>query len=143
MRFGLAPLLTNNPHSPMPPHKLVPLVIWFAILMGLFIILEFAGGGLATLNIEVQLSCPPLILLGFLPLVVAAIARAIIIPKAKTQEQFLQRFIIALALCEGVAIISMFVVSSEFAAEKAFTFISSVIAIVVLCPLFLPQPSHD
>lgn len=127
----------------MPPQKLVPLIIWFAILMGLFIILEFAGGGIASLDAEFKVRSFPLLLVGLIPLVVGSVSRAVVIPKAKTYEQFIQMLVISLALCEGPAIISMFVFSSEFAAEKAFTFICAIIGIAILCPHFLPQPSKD
>lgn len=123
----------------MNSNNFVPLVIWFAIFAGVFIILEFAGGGIASLNAPFQIRSFPLLLLGFLPLLVATISRLMVLPKVKSLEGFMPVFIISLALCEGVGIMAMFVFPTEFVTEKAFAIIGTLMGLLVLCPLGLSQ----
>lgn len=122
---------------------LVPLVIWFSILMGLFIILIFIGGGIGSLDPEFQIRSFPLMLLGFSPLVIGTSARLYLLPKTKSESEFLVALIISLALCEGVGLISLFTFPSEMTTEKAFAYMTAILGVALLCPLGITRSSRD
>ena len=117
-----------------PQTKTTATIIWFAIFSGLFIILQFAGGGFERLSGEIGVKSAPLMLVGLMPLVVGVIGRMMVIPKAKSDEAFMSRLVLCLALCEAPAIMGIFAFPKDYTLETTVAFIGSVLGMLPLFP---------
>jgi len=120
--------------------KLTATVIWFSILSGVFVMLQFLGDGIASLSTDFKVRSVPLLLVAMTPPVVAVIGRMEVIPKAKSDPSFIQRLVLSLALCEAPAILALIIFPNEFTMERTFALTSSVLALLVLFPLNMPYP---
>lgn len=123
--------------------KMTAIIIWFSILTGLFIILEFAAGGMASLSGDFNIQSTGLMLVGLIPPFMSVIGRFLVLTKATTIESFLPMLVICLALCEGPAIIGMFIFPEEFITERAFAFFGGVLGVILLCPVGMSGPWED
>jgi hypothetical protein len=121
-----------------PQTKLTATIIWFSILSGVFVMLQFLGDGIASLSTDFTVRSVPLFLLAMTPPVVAVIGRIEVIPKARNDQSFIQRLLICLALCEAPVILALIVFPKDFTMERTFAFISSVLALLVLFPPNMP-----
>ena len=111
--------------------------------MGFFIMLQFAGGGINSLNFRAPIHSFALFPLGFLPPVISIFFRLKIFPKTETHPTFMSQFVISLALCEMVGVLAMFVFPPQFVAERTLAIIGSFIGITLLCPLKINIPTKD
>jgi hypothetical protein len=121
-----------------PQTKLTATIIWFSILSGVFVMLQFFGDGIASLSTDFTVRSVPLLLVAMIPPVVTVIGRMEVIPKAKSDQGFIQRLVLCLALCEAPVILALIVFPKDFTMERTFAFISSVLALLVLFPPNMP-----
>ena len=117
-----------------PQIKLVATAIWFSILFGVLVIQFVLGGGFTAFGAEMEIRSIPLMLVGLFPLVVAVVGRILVIPAAHSDQAFMVRLIICLALCEAPFFIGLFVMAPDYAAEKAFALFGSVLGLLILFP---------
>lgn len=113
------------------------------MFFGVFVIQQFVGGGFGMLTDELKLNSFPFLLVGLIPLVVGVIGRMVVIPAARTEQDFMTRLIICLACCEMPVFIGIFVLAPELTTEKAFAFIGSTLGMLLLFPMTIThQKNH-
>ena len=127
----------------LPPSKHVALIIWFAILSGVFIIAEFAAGGFPAPAEDFEIVSYTAMLLGIVPLIVGVILRLAVLSRISSDETFLRVLVVGLALCEGPAILALFAMDAELATERAFAVIGSIAGIALLIPFGIKRPSKS
>ena len=120
---------------PQPPQFVVFWVIWFAILSGLFMLQLFAAGGLPSGKDQGD---EPLVyhLIALGAAIAAAFIRFGVIPRIAALEKKLPLMIVGLALAEGIGIVGMFVVPSQYGATKLAMLIVSVICVILQAPVY-------
>ena len=93
--------------------QLVAWVIWGAILMGLFVLQFFIGGGIPTGD---QIENPPTVmsLICIAGVAIGTLIRWLVIPKLNDNLKLLPAMIVGLALCESSGLLQMFLLGKEY-----------------------------
>jgi len=127
----------QNDKSP----QIVFWIIWASILIGLFILQMFVGGGIPAGESSEGLSIIWLTIT-FGGAIASTVYRWTVFPKIKGPE-LLTMMIVGIAGAEFTGIAGMFFVESGFPTEKRLAFIVSVMAIFQYIPFYAPKANKS
>jgi hypothetical protein len=130
----------NQTSGPQQPQIIVPWILWFSILMGLFMVQFFVGGGIPS---GPDKGAPPTTMLMICAgaLLASLIVRFVILPSRKTLEQQLPLMLVGLALAEGCGFLGIFAIPSAFPQTKLWLFIAAVVGVVSHAPVYVKRES--
>lgn len=135
-RFVIKMIGQNNGGGP-PPTAMVFWVIWFALFSGMFVILQFAGGGWPSgSNTEPYLSHP----MFWVPLAAfcaSQFVRWFVLPRFTKPETMLPPAIIGMALAEGSMILALFVLPKEMVEGKQILIVLGFLGVLTFVPVYL------
>jgi hypothetical protein len=119
------------------PTAVVFWMIWFSLFAGMFIILQFAGGGWPSgTNSEPYLSHP----LFWVPVgafSVSQMVRWFVLPRFTKPEAMLAPAIIGMAMAEGTMILALFVLPKEMVEGRQILIIFGFLGVLTFVPVYL------
>ena len=120
------------------PDQLIAWVIWGAILMGLFVLQFFIGGGIPTGD---QMENPPTVmsLICIAGVAIGTLIRWLVIPKLNDNLKLLRAMIVGLALCEGSGIQQIFLLGKEYPDTQKLIFVLAVLGVVQFAPTYFKK----
>ncbi|MDA7623557.1 hypothetical protein OAG61_02855 [Akkermansiaceae bacterium] len=120
------------------PDQLIAWVIWGAILMGLFILQFFIGGGIPTGD---QMENPPTVmsLICIAGVAIGTLIRWLVIPKLNDNLKLLPAMIVGLALCESSGLLQMFLLGKEYPDTQKLIFVLAVLGVVQFAPTYFKK----
>ena len=120
------------------PDQLIAWVIWGAILMGLFILQFFIGGGIPTGD---QMENPPTVmsLICIAGVAIGTLIRWLVIPKLNGYHNLLRAMVVGLALCEGSGIQQIFLLGKEYPDTQKLIFVLAVLGVVQFAPTYFKK----
>ena len=118
--------------------QLVAWVIWGAILMGLFVLQFFIGGGIPTGD---QIENPPTVmsLICIAGVAIGTLIRWLVIPKLNDNLKLLPAMIVGLALCESSGLLQMFLLGKEYPDTQKLIFVLAVLGVVQFAPTYFKK----
>ena len=120
------------------PDQLIAWVIWGAILMGLFVLQFFIGGGIPTGD---QMENPPTVmsLICIACVAIGTLIRWLVIPKLNDNLKLLPAMIVGLALCESSGLLQMFLLGKEYPDTQKLIFVLAVLGVVQFAPTYFKK----
>lgn len=118
-------------------------VIWFALFTGLFIIAHFAAPKPTEAAKGVEQVYSMFTFIGVGLCAAALLIRVLIIPRLNSPEKLLQAMIIGLALCDGAAMLGMFVVPTDQIVERKLLFSVAVGCMALSAPIYAKGQLSD
>ena len=120
------------------PDQLIAWVICGAILMGLFILQFFIGGGIPTGD---QMENPPTVmsLICIAGVAIGTLIRWLVIPKLNDNLKLLPAMIVGLALCESSGLLQMFLLGKEYPDTQKLIFVLAVLGVVQFAPTYFKK----
>ena len=120
------------------PDQLIAWVIWGAILMGLFVLQFFIGGGIPTGD---QMENPPTVmsLICIAGVAIGTLIRWLVIPKLNDNLKLLPAMIVGLALCESSGLLQMFLLGKEYGDTQKLIFVLAVLGVVQFAPTYFKK----
>ena len=120
------------------PDQLIAWVIWGAILMGLFVLQFFIGGGIPTGD---QMENPPTVmsLICIACVAIGTLIRWLVIPKLNDNLKLLRAMIVGLALCEGSGFLQIFLLGKEYPDTQKLIFVLAVLGVVQFAPTYFKK----
>ena len=120
------------------PDQLIAWVIWGAILMGLFILQFFIGGGIPNGD---QMENPPTVmsLICIAGVAIGTLIRWLVIPKLNGYHNLLRAMVVGLALCEGSGIQQIFLLGKEYPDTQKLIFVLAVLGVVQFAPTYFKK----
>ncbi|MBT6166457.1 MAG: hypothetical protein HN570_03985 [Verrucomicrobia bacterium] len=120
------------------PDQLIAWVIWGAILMGLFVLQFFIGGGIPTGD---QMENPPTVmsLICIAGVAIGTLIRWLVIPKLNDNLKLLPAMIVGLALCESSGLLQMFLLGKEYPDTQKLIFVLAVLGVVQFAPTYFKK----
>ena len=120
------------------PDQITAWVIWGAILMGLFVVQFFIGGGIPTGD---QMENPPTVmsLICIAGVAIGTLIRWLVIPKLNDNLKLLPAMIVGLALCESSGLLQMFLLGKEYPDTQKLIFVLAVLGVVQFAPTYFKK----
>ncbi|MEP4078575.1 hypothetical protein [Haloferula sp.] len=127
----------DNRGAGAPPTAMVFWIIWFSLFSGMFMILQFAGGGWPSGdNTEAYLSNP----MFWIPIgmfAVSQVVRWFVLPMLKTPQAMLPPAIIGMAMAEGTMILALFLLPKGMVEGKQILIILGFLGVLSFAPVYL------
>lgn len=130
--------MNSKPDVKQPPPA-IWWIIWAAILSGIFVIYIVAGNSTKPPPLETASAESSAWMLCFVPFVVSAVIRWLVLPQVKNATTALALFIVGIAMAEATGILGMFV----FPAQKLGLFGLAVLGVLQFAPFFASQYSKQ
>ena len=113
-------------------------VIWGAILIGLFVVQFYIGGGIPTGD---QMENPPTVmsLICIAGVAIGTLIRWLVIPKLNGFHNLLQAMIVGLALSEGSEFMQIFLLGKEYPDTQKLIFVLAVLGVVQFAPTYFKK----
>ena len=120
------------------PDQLIAWVLWGAILMGLFVLQFFIGGGIPTGD---QMENPPTVmsLICIACVAIGTLIRWLVIPKLNDNLKLLRAMIVGLALCEGSGLPQISLLRKEYPDTQKLIFVLAVLGVVQFAPTYFKK----
>ena len=118
--------------------QIIAWVIWGAILIGLFVLQFFIGGGIPTGD---QMENPPTVmsLICIAGVAIGTLIRWLVIPKLNDNLKLLPAMIVGLALCESSGLLQMFLLGKEYPDTQKLIFVLAVLGVVQFAPTYFKK----
>ncbi|MDC0280478.1 hypothetical protein OAL03_02870 [Akkermansiaceae bacterium] len=118
--------------------QIIAWVIWGAILLGLFVLQFFIGGGIPTGD---QMENPPTVmsLICIAGVAIGTLIRWLVIPKLNDNLKLLRAMVVGLALCEGSGIQQIFLLGKEYPDTQKLIFVLAVLGVVQFAPTYFKK----
>ena len=113
-------------------------VIWGAILMGLFVLQFFIGGGIPTGE---QMENPPTVmsLICIACVAIGTLIRWLVIPKLNDKPKLLRAMVVGLALSQGSGLMQIFLLGKEYPDTQKLIFVLAVLGVVQFAPTYFKK----
>ena len=113
-------------------------VIWGAILMGLFVLQFFIGGGIPTGE---QMENPPTVmsLICIAGVAIGTLIRWLVIPKLNDKPKLLRAMVVGLALSQGSGLMQIFLLGKEYPDTQKLIFVLAVLGVVQFAPTYFKK----
>ena len=120
------------------PDQLIAWGLWGAILMGLFVLQFFIGGGIPTGD---QMENPPTVmsLICIACVAIGTLIRWLVIPKLNDNLKLLRAMIVGLALCEGSGLPQISLLRKEYPDTQKLIFVLAVLGVVQFAPTYFKK----
>ena len=118
--------------------QLIAWVIWGAILMGLFVLQFFIGGGIPTGD---QMENPPTVmsLICIAGVAIGTLIRWLVIPKLNDKPKLLRAMLVGLALSQGSGVLQIFLLGKEYPDSQKLIFVLAVLGVVQFAPTYFKK----
>ncbi|GAA5481008.1 hypothetical protein [Haloferula sargassicola] len=126
----------SQPATPPQQQALAAWVIWMSLLIGMGIIMVFAGGGWPSGEDGTTGFTDPVVLMALAMFFASLLVRFQVAPKFTDHEQRLPWFIIGAALGEAAMIVPMFLLQDDAVTVKQVLYILAFIAVFLQAPTF-------
>lgn len=113
------------------PQQIVPWIIWFSFLSGVFMIYSFLGTHKMPPE-EIDLLN---VLIVFVPFTLSMVIRWVVLPRSTSYHQAFPMMIVGMALAEATLFIGIFFVSDL----EVIAFILSIIGIATFIPFYMKK----
>ena len=113
-------------------------VIWGAILMGLFVLQFFIGGGIPTGD---EMENPPTVmsLICIAGVAIGTLIRWLVIPKLNDKPKLLRAMVVGLALSQGSGLMQIFLLGKEYPDTQKLIFVLAVLGVVQFAPTYFKK----
>ena len=113
-------------------------VIWGAILIGLFVVQFFIGGGIPTGD---QMENPPTVmsLICIAGVAIGTLIRWLVIPKLNDKPKLLRAMLVGLALSQGSGVLQIFLLGKEYPDSQKLIFVLAVLGVVQFAPTYFKK----
>ena len=111
-------------------------IIWFVFLQSAFVIHFLIGGGFPSGDNAAEPMAMWLWFLCFVPMVLAAGVRWLVISKLKEQKKMLVAMIIGLALSEQPIFFSLFLIGADYPQNQIAVLMASVVSLIQFAPSY-------
>ena len=113
-------------------------VIWGAILMGLFVLQFFIGGGIPTGD---EMENPPTVmsLICIAGVAIGTLIRWLVIPKLNDKPKLLRAMVVGLALSQGSGLLQIFLLGKEYPDSQKLIFVLAVLGVVQFAPTYFKK----
>jgi hypothetical protein len=113
-------------------------VIWGAILIGLFVVQFFIGGGIPTGD---QMENPPTVMSLFCiaSVAIGTLIRWLVIPKLNDNLKLLRAMVVGLALSQGSGVLQIFLLGKEYPDTQKLIFVLAVLGVVQFAPTYFKK----
>ena len=120
------------------PDQLIAWVLWGAILMGLFFLQFFIGGGIPTGN---EMENPPTVmsLICIAGVAIGTLIRWLVIPKLNDNPKLLRAMVVGLALSQGSGVLQIFLLGKEYPDSQKLIFVFAVLGVVQFAPTYFKK----
>ena len=120
------------------PDQLIAWVIWGAILMGLFFLQFFIGGGIPTGD---EMENPPTVmsLICIAGVAIGTLIRWLVIPKLNDKPKLLRAMVVGLALSQGSGLLQIFLLGKEYPDSQKLIFVLAVLGVVQFAPTYFKK----
>ena len=120
------------------PDQLIAWVIQGAILMGLFVLQFFIGGGIPTGD---QMENPPTVmsLICIAGVAIGTLIRWLVIPKLNDKPKLLRAMVVGLALSQGSGLMQIFLLGKEYPDTQKLIFVLAVLGVVQFAPTYFKK----
>ena len=120
------------------PDQLIAWVIWGAILMGLFFLQFFIGGGIPTGD---EMENPPTVmsLICIAGVAIGTLIRWLVIPKLNDKPKLLRAMVVGLALSQGSGVLQIFLLGKEYPDSQKLIFVLAVLGVVQFAPTYFKK----
>ena len=120
------------------PDQLIAWVIWGAILMGLFFLQFFIGGGIPTGD---EMENPPTVmsLICIAGVAIGTLIRWLVIPKLNDKPKLLRAMVVGLALSQGSGLMQIFLLGKEYPDTQKLIFVLAVLGVVQFAPTYFKK----
>ena len=120
------------------PDQLIAWVLWGAILMGLFFLQFFIGGGIPTGN---EMENPPTVmsLICIAGVAIGTLIRWLVIPKLSDKPKLLRAMVVGLALSQGSGLLQIFLLGKEYPDSQKLIFVLAVLGVVQFAPTYFKK----
>ena len=120
------------------PDQLIAWVIQGAILMGLFVLQFFIGGGIPTGD---QMENPPTVmsLICIACVAIGTLIRWLVIPKLNEKPKLLRAMVVGLALSQGSGLMQIFLLGKEYPDTQKLIFVLAVLGVVQFAPTYFKK----
>ena len=118
--------------------QLIAWVIWGAILMGLFVLQFFIGGGIPTGD---EMENPPTVmsLICIAGVAIGTLIRWLVIPKLNDKPKLLRAMLVGLALSQGSGVLQIFLLGKEYPDSQKLIFVLAVLGVVQFAPTYFKK----
>lgn len=111
-------------------------IIWFVFLQSAFVIHFLIGGGFPIGDNVAEPMATWLWFLCFVPMVIAAGVRWLVLAKMKDQKKMLAAMIVGLALAEQPIFFSLFLIGGDYPQYQIAVLMASVISLIQFAPSY-------
>jgi len=120
------------------PDQLIAWVLWGAILMGLFFLQFFIGGGIPTGD---EMENPPTVmsLICIAGVAIGTLIRWLVIPKLNDNPKLLRAMVVGLALSQGSGVLQIFLLGKEYPDSQKLIFVFAVLGVVQFAPTYFKK----
>ena len=120
------------------PDQLIAWVLWGAILMGLFFLQFFIGGGIPTGD---EMENPPTVmsLICIAGVAIGTLIRWLVIPKLSDKPKLLRAMVVGLALSQGSGLLQIFLLGKEYPDSQKLIFVFAVLGVVQFAPTYFKK----
>ena len=118
--------------------QIIAWVIWGAILIGLFFLQFFIGGGIPTGD---EMENPPTVmsLICIACVAIGTLIRWLVIPKLNDNPKLLRAMVVGLALSQGSGLLQIFLLGKEYPDSQKLIFVLAVLGVVQFAPTFFKK----
>ena len=118
--------------------QIIAWVIWGAILIGLFVLQFFIGGGIPTGD---QMENPPTVmsLICIAGVAIGTLIRWLVIPKLNDKPKLLRAMVVGLALSQGSGVLQIFLLGKEYPDSQKLIFVLAVLGVVQFAPTYFKK----
>ena len=118
--------------------QIIAWVIWGAILIGLFFLQFFIGGGIPTGD---QMENPPTVmsLICIAGVAIGTLIRWLVIPKLNDKPKLLRAMVVGLALSQGSGLLQIFLLGKEYPDTQKLIFVLAVLGVVQFAPTYFKK----
>jgi len=111
-------------------------ILWFGFLQSAFVVHFVIGGGFPSGDNVADPMPAWLWFLCFVPMVLAAAVRWLVIPKLKEQQKLLVTMIVGLALSEQPIFVSLFLIGADYPQYQIAVLMASVVSLIQFAPSY-------
>ena len=118
--------------------QIIAWVIWGAILIGLFVLQFFIGGGIPTGD---EMENPPTVmsLICIAGVAIGTLIRWLVIPKLNDKPKLLRAMLVGLALSQGSGVLQIFLLGKEYPDSQKLIFVLAVLGVVQFAPTYFKK----
>ena len=118
--------------------QIIAWVIWGAILIGLFFLQFFIGGGIPTGD---EMENPPTVmsLICIAGVAIGTLIRWLVIPKLNDKPKLLRAMVVGLALSQGSGLLQIFLLGKEYPDSQKLIFVLAVLGVVQFAPTYFKK----